>query len=171
VQSVLVFILAVMWSVYFGMWLLSRRERRSMNSIATFNKHLAVLGRTAPGRSVHARTPTTGWDTPGRAGPMAPPVGYGPLHGGMTLADARNRRRQMLTSLAAAASVTAGLAFLGGGPMLAVHLVADVMLAGYVVALVRSRQTVTDRRSKVVYLPRQVTPVAPAPVYLQRSAN
>jgi hypothetical protein len=167
VQSVLVFILAVMWSVYLGMWLLSRRERRSLNSIATFNKHLAVLGRAAPARPGFTRASTGAWDAP----VPPPPVRYGPLRTGMTLVDARNRRRQVLTSLAAAASVTAALAFLAGGPMLVLHVTADVLLAGYTLLLIRAQRAVSERRSKVVYLPRQVTPVAAETAYLQRSAN
>jgi hypothetical protein len=166
---VLVFILAVMWSVYLGMWLLSRRERRSMNSIAAFNKHLAVLGRTSPGRSFPARA------TAAPARLVAPPLpGYAYRRAaGMTLTDARNRRRQVLTALAASASVTAALAFLAGGPMLVLHVGVDVVLAGYVVLLARAQQLAAGHRSTVVYLPRQrqVTAVAPEPAYLQRSAN
>jgi hypothetical protein len=161
----LVFILVVMWSVYLGMGLVSARERRSMNSIATFNQHLAVLARTTPARTVPSRP------VPGR-----PPLpAYAPPQRGMTLAEARNRRRQMLTGLAVAASVTAALAVVGGFPFLVVHLVADAMLAGYVALLIRTRQPQVrrsqGRRSSVVYLPRLASPIVPEPVYLHRSAN
>jgi len=154
VLAVLVFILAVMWSVYIGMALLSRRERRSMNSIATFNKHLAVLARAAPART----------------GGSLPPA-YAPRPTGMTLTDARNRRRQILTALAAASSVTAAMAFFFGGVLVVLHVLVDLALGAYVVLLVRTQQAVVERRSKVVYLPRPVTPVALEPAYLQRSAN
>jgi hypothetical protein len=161
-----IFIITVMWSVYIGMGLLSRRERRSMNSIATFNRHLAVLARTAPGRG--------GFDpVSGRTDHHA--RGYGRRMPGMSLPEARRRRRQVLTALAAAASVTAALAFVGGGLFLAVHLVADALLGGYIVLLARSQQTVTERRSKVVYLPSRPVVAVPAEyaeaAYLQRSAN
>jgi hypothetical protein len=156
------FILAVMWSVYFGMGILSARERRSMNSIAAFNQHLAVLARTTPGRTV-----------PGRPMPGPPPIrAYAPPPRRMSLSEARNRRRQMLTGLAAAASVTAVLAFVVGGPALvALHLLTDLLLVGYVAVLVRTHQPVADRRSTVLYLPRAATSLMPEPLYLQRSAN
>jgi hypothetical protein len=54
----------------------------------------------------------------------------------------------------------------------AVHLAADALLGAYVVLLARSQQTVTDRRSKVVYLPARPVVAVPADAaYLQRSAN
>jgi hypothetical protein len=171
VQSVLVFILAIMWSVYLGMWLLSRRERRSLNSIATFHKHLAVLGRTAPGRSSGAgREPGRRRSTMAHPGPARPRMGRS-RRGGMTLAEARSRRRQVVTVLAAGASVTAAAAFVAGGALLAVHLGFDVVLVGYLLLLANARQVAVERRSKVVYFPRQVTPVAFEPAYLRRSAN
>jgi hypothetical protein len=162
VLAVLVFILVVMWSVYFGMGILSARERRSMNSIAAFNEHLAVLARTTPGRAV-----------PSRQFPGAPPLPvYASRRRAMTLAEARNRRRQMLTALAATASVTAALAFVLGGPWpLAIHLLSDGLLVGYLAVLIHTRQPVPSRRSTVIYLPRPATSLMAEPVYLQRSAN
>jgi hypothetical protein len=157
-----IFIITVMWSVYIGMGLLSRRERRSMNSIATFNRHLAVLARTAPGH-----LPET---TSGRPGPL----GYHTRRpAAMSLAEVRLRRRRVLTILAAAASVTAALAFVGGGALLALHLVTDALLISYVVLLARGQQQAVEHRSKVVYLPpRQVVAVPAEPAaHLQRSAN
>jgi hypothetical protein len=169
---VLVFILAVMWGLYLGMWLLARRDRRSMNSISTFNKHLAVLGRTTPGRLADDGSGIY-LSTGVPAVPQAPPITYGPLQRGMTLADARNRRRQVLTTLAAVASVTAAMAFFGGLPMLVLHLVADLLLGAYLVLLVRTQGAGAERHSPVIYLP-QATPlplVMPEAAYLRRSAN
>ena len=160
---VLVFILVVMWSVYFGMGLMSARERRSMNSIAAFHEHLDTLARAVPVRSV-----------PGRPLPGVPAelTYVPPPRRGMTLAEARTRRRHMLTGLAAAASVTAALSFVFGGPaFLLLHLLTDALFVGYVVVLVRTRHTVPDRRSTVIYLPRPAPVLVPEPVYLQRSAN
>jgi hypothetical protein len=163
---VLVFILAVTWSIYLGMWLLSRHERRSMSSIVTFNKHLAVLARTSPGPAGEpGAEPDRGLvDVPAADAETVQSVPR------MSLAEARNRRRQVLTSLAAAASVTAALAFVGGPAMLVLHLIIDVLLVGYVVALIRVQQAGTEHRSTILYLPNQVSP-AMAPAYLQRSAN
>jgi hypothetical protein len=165
VLAVLVFILIVMWSVYFGMGILSARERRSMNSIAAFNEHLAVLARTTPGRTVPAR------QFPGA--PSVPaPYGYAPRRRGMTLTDARNRRRHMLTGLAAAVSVTAALAVVvGGTPLVAAHLLADGFLVGYLGLLIHTRRPAPARRSTVIYLPRPSAALMAEPVYLQRSAN
>lgn len=167
-----VFILVVVWGVYLGMWLRSRRDRRSMSSISTFNKHLAVLGQTAPGAARYGPAPL-------RAGvpaaPVAPPIAYAPLKTTMTLEDARNRRRQVLTTLTAAASVTAAMAVLGGGSMVALHLLVDALLVTYVVLLVRIQRTAVERRSKVVYLRQAGHPSTLAAVgdtvFLQRSAT
>jgi hypothetical protein len=169
---VLAFVLVVMWSVYLGLWLRSRHERRSMSSISTFNKHLAVLGRTSPGGPIYG----SGGPRPGvRAAPPAPPIAYAPLARGMTLTEARNRRRQVLTTLTAVASVTAAMAWFGGPFMVFLHVVTDLLLAGYLLLLVRARRMVLERRSKVVYLPQAMaTPnvtAVPEAAYLRRSAN
>jgi hypothetical protein len=169
VLAVLVFILAIAWSVYIGMGLVSARERRSMNSIATFNRHLAVLARTSPARPLNQASVQHTWPVAG-----VPPASYRPVRRGMTLAEARNRRRQVLTALAASASVSAALAFLGNPVLLALHLLVDALLAGYVYLLIRTQQAAVERRTKVVYLRRPVLPVLPVvpePAYLQRSAN
>ena len=170
--SVVVFlVVVVMWGVYLGMWLRSRRDRLSMRSISTFNKHLAVLGQAAPGAPRYGPAPA-------RAGvpaaPPAPPITYAPLKTTMTLQDARNRRRQVLTTLAVVASVSAAMALIGGGSMVVLHLLADVLLVTYVVLLARTQRSAAERRNKVVYL-RQSHPAALATVadgaYLRRSAN
>lgn len=142
----LVYVVVIAWSVYLGMWLLSRRQRRSMNSISTFAKHLAVLGKATPaGRH------------PGLRGvPSAPPVRRVRSHWGMSLDDARNRRRQILTALAGAASLTAFAAFVAGGVFVPLHLLCDLLVVGYVGLLVRTQKLAADRRSKVVYLPMPV---------------
>jgi hypothetical protein len=172
VPSVVVFILVVVWGVYLGMWLRSRRDRRSMSSISTFNKHLAVLGQTAPGSPRYGPAPARS-GLP--AAPAAPPIAYAPLKPVMTLADARNRRRQVLTTLTAVASVTAAMAVIGGGSMVVLHLLADVLLVTYVVLLARTQRVAAERRHKVVYLNRGGHPATLAAMgdtaYLRRSAN
>lgn len=154
-QSVLV-ILAVSWSVYVVMWLLSRHERRSLNSIASFSKHLAILGRTPVGSAPAPPVP---------AGPLAP------VPAAMTLYDARTRRRRVLTALAAGASVTAAGAVVGGPPLVPLHVLADVLLLGYLLLLARTQQASPPRPGTVVPLPRPAAPVAVEPAYLRRSAN
>jgi DNA-binding transcriptional ArsR family regulator len=153
-----IFIVFVLWSVYIGMGLVARRERRSMNSIATFNRHLAVLARTAPGPDID---PVSGRTAPHHARRAT----------GMNLVEARRRRRHVLTALAGVASVTAALAFVGGGLFVALHLLADAALAAYLVLLARNQHAAVERRAKVVYLPARPVVSRVEPAYLQRSAN
>ena len=165
----LVFVVVIAWCIVLGKWLLSRRDRRSMNSISTFKKHLTVLGQTTPSGRVYGSGTSRSLGV--RSVPAAPPISLVPAHRPvMSIDEARNRRRQVLIALAGLASFTAVLAFVGGGPLLVVHLVTDVVLAGYVGLLVRSQKVAADRRAKVVYLP-SAAARGYEPVLLQRSAN
>ena len=139
------FILAVVWAVYLASWFRSRTEHRRVNSISSFNRHLSVLERTSPARhgiSAVARSPR-------------PPSIYGPVRTagpGMTLTDARRRRRDVLYALTGVALVGLVLAVTLGGPFVVLCVLAVALLAGYVVALVRAQQLAQERRAKVRYL-------------------
>lgn len=165
----LLFLVAVGWAIYVAAWVRSRSERRGVNSISTFSKHLSVLERTSPARvgpgGNGERRPV------GRPEPIFPAASYVPARAAMSLPDARRRRRNVLAALAGAAVLSLVLIPFAGSTMLVLHLAADVLLAGYVVLLVRTQRLAAERRVKVHYLP-HVGSSAPEPqLLLQRSAN
>ena len=72
---------------------------------------------------------------------------------------AQRRRRDVLLTLTVAAMLTLGLA--AGTGLTAVwvaHLLVDVLLVTYVLAIARTRSHVTERRAKVAYLPNRGRP-------------
>ena len=165
----LLFVVAVGWAIYIALWVRSRSERRGVNSISTFSKHLSVLERTSPARigpgGNAERRPS------GRPEPIFPAASYVPARAAMSLSDARRRRRNVLGALAAAAVVTLLLVPFAGSTMVLLQIVADVLLVGYIGLLIRTQRLAAERRVKVHYLPR-VAPATPEPqLLLQRSAN
>lgn len=159
------FLLAVVWAVYLASWLRGRSEHRSVNSISSFSKHLSVLERTSPGHLGGRNTVVTG--SANRAANLYAPA----RRGGMRLSEARRRRRDVLFALGGAALVTLMLAVVAGGMFLWLHLVVDVLLATYVVLLVRSQQLANERRAKVRYLGGPVGMPNEAAYYLSQSAS
>ena len=168
------FIIAVLWALYLVSWAKSRTEHRSVNSISTFNKHLSVLERTAPGRSV-APTRIAGSPVPrssaSLARPTFAPVSYRGAGSVMSRRQARERRKNILCGLAGAAVVTLTLTVFLGGPMVYLQLLADLLLAAYVVALVQMRRLAEERQHKVHYLPSSLERQVPATFTLQQSVN
>ena len=106
------FILAVVWAVYLVIWVRSRSEHRSVNSISSFNKHLSVLERTSPGRGA-APTRIAG-PAPQRSARLVGPARVRPdalpASARMTRSQARERRKNVLIGLAGAVMVTLVLA-------------------------------------------------------------
>jgi hypothetical protein len=189
VTFVVLFILAVVWAVYIVSWARSRTEHRSVNSISSFSKHLSVLERTTPGRP-SAPTRIAGSPAPSRsavslARPAFAPTAYGPVgshrqSAALTRRQAKERRKNILFSLAGLALVTLAAAVLIGGAMVYLHLLADLLLGGYVVLLVQTQRLAMERHHKVHYLQQPAgyadhTDYAdydePAAFYLQHSAN
>lgn len=180
------FILAVVWAVYIASWARSRTEHRSVNSISSFSKHLSVLERTTPGRS-SAPTRLAGSPAPVRssaslARPAFAPTSYGPVGStrssvALTRRQAKERRKNILFSLAGLALVTLAGAVLFGGMMIYLHLLADLLLGGYVVLLVQTQRLAMERQHKVRYLQQPVEYDygydydQSAPLFLQHSAN
>jgi len=156
-------ILAGVWAaVLVPPYLRSRSETRPATSISSFRQHLSTLERTMPGaRAVPpARLPVH--LTPISTRPAAGvPVGR---------AEVRRRRREILFTLAGAAAITLLLALTMGGMAIAFHLLADVLLAGYVTLLVQLRRAAADREAKVRYLPARSAAPEPA-LLLRRSAS
>jgi len=88
-------------------------------------------------------------------------------------AAARERRRQLIMGLTGLALFTLALAVLGRGMWIAIHVLVDLALVGYVILLVRNRLLAADRMRKVEPIRPPVTERAPslqaAPSYLLRS--
>jgi hypothetical protein len=170
VTLVLLFLVAVGWAIYVAAWIRSRGDRRGVNSISSFSKHLSVLERTSPARI--GPGPSADRRSVGRPEPIYPAVGYaGPSRSAMSLSDARRRRRNVLYALAGAALGTLVLVPFAGPAMVVLQIVADILLVGYIAMLIRSQRLAAERRVKVHYLP-TVGASAPEPQFLlQRSAN
>jgi hypothetical protein len=154
VTFVVLFILAAAWAVYLVNWARSRSEHRSVNSISSFNKHLSVLERTSPGRGsapTRIAGPAPQRSTASLARPAFAPTPYR-RSGVMTRTQARERRKNVLMGLAGAVMVTLVLAIGIGGPAIYLNLLADALLAAYVVVLVQMRRLAEERYTKVRYL-------------------
>jgi len=174
---VVLFILAAAWAVYLVNWARSRGEHRSVNSISRFNKHLSVLERTSPGRGV-APTRIAGPAPQRPAVSLARPA-FAPVPvrraGTMTRQQVRERRKNVLIVLTGAVLVTLVLAIGVGGPMLYLNLLADALLATYVVLLVQLRRLAEERQAKVRYIQPQADTIDltehASPLLLQHSAQ
>ena len=167
------FILALAWSIYAVFWLRGRSEHRSVNSISSFNKHLSVLERTSPGRGAaptRIAGPAPQRSTVSLARPAFAPTPY--RSAPMTRRQARERRKNVLLGLGAFACVTLALAVLLGGPLVYVQLMADALLLGYVALLVQIRRLAEERHAKVRYLEPTIDLTdGHAPLLLHHSAN
>lgn len=165
----LLFVVAIGWAIYVAAWLRSRSERRGVNSISSFSKHLSVLERTSPARigpgGNGERRPA------GRPEPIFPAASYVPARAAMSLPDARRRRRNVLYALAGTAVVTLLMVPFAGSAMLVLHVLTDLLLVGYVGLLIRTQRLAAERRVKVHYLPRASTTAPEPQLLLHRSAN
>jgi hypothetical protein len=174
VTFVVLFILAVAWAIYLVNWVRGRSEHRSVNSISSFSKHLSVLERTSPGRSAaptRIAGPAPQRATASLARPAFAPTPYR-RSASMTRRQARERRKNVLMALAGVAMVTLVGAVAVQGPLVYLNLLADALLAGYVVLLVQIRRIDTERQAKVRYLEPMIDLTdAHAPLLLQQSAN
>jgi hypothetical protein len=158
VTYVVLFILAVVWAVYLVSWLRTRTETRKVDSISSFNRHLSILERTAPGGSTRSSAPAV----------RGPGIGLGapPMVRRPALSPAKKRRKDILTGLLAATGVSmlAGL-FIGG--VFRMLFVASLLLTvGYVALLVSAQRRVIEQRTKVRRL---ATPMA-APARVRPAA-
>lgn len=159
-------ILAVIWAaVLVPPYLQNRSESRPADSISTFRNQLSVLERRAT--MVQPGVPAT----PGRVvSPMAArPAGRTSYY----RAEQKKRRRDILVTLLAAAGLTLVLGLVLPQVLL-LHLVIDVLLAGYVALLVQHKKVAEERSAKVRYLANARRPVAasaPPQLALRRSAG
>jgi hypothetical protein len=160
-------ILAGVWAaVLVPPWLQNRSAGRPADSISSFRRQLSVLERSNPGATApssvgYARSQTYG-----------APVdqSYAPVYRATrpSNAELRRRRRDVLFVLLGVSGLTFGLALLIGGPVWYLHLVADVLLVGYVTVLARAQRLAMERTMNVHYLPRQA---APEPALLYRRSG
>ncbi|HUQ39470.1 MAG TPA: hypothetical protein VM030_04900 [Acidimicrobiales bacterium] len=173
---VLLFLAGIWAAVLIPPVLRARAEGRPADSIGSFRRQLHVLERTGPTTVAPAN----------RLGPMAsltlggperfvrPAAGVAaPVAAARPRRDslARKRRRDVFQALLAA---MAGSLLLGLIPslrvMLGLHLVLDLVFAGYVALLVRMRNAAAEREMKLRFLPSPMASREPA-LALRRSAN
>ncbi len=161
--------LAAVWAVLLVPgWVRAFRERSGrQTTIDTFHHQLHLMGRSAP-RRVLSDPPGARLRVSDRFSNHRRPRSTIP-HGAQ---DAAVRRRDITVLLAGVAGVTlVGWLVSGLVSVLIAHLVADLMLGGYVYLLVQRRRAELERMAKVHYLPRQVGNGSEAPRLRRRPAN
>jgi len=164
VSIVVLLILAVVWAVFLiPQAVRFRTEQRPGDSIGAFHRQLNVLGRAGPGGTAR---PLYGPVAPGRPVTARRPV---PRAAAVRQSEARRRRRQILQGMLVAMGGTLLLGITPWfRPLLALHVLVDLLFVAYVVLLVRARNLAEERRLKVRFLPAG----APEPaLLLRRSAN
>ena len=166
-------VLAAIWAaVLVPPYLQKRRATHPSSSVVDFHQQLAVLQRT--GRALHGAPLRDGYapqfdlhqPRPHRVQPhlaAARPVGG--------RSDVLRRRRDVFTTLTAAAGLTFLLALALGGSVWILHLLVDAALLAYVALLLQIKQSrQLPARSNVSYLA-PARPSATQQALLRRSAN
>jgi hypothetical protein len=187
---VVLLILGLVWAAVLGPGLLRRRfDRRSSDSIGEFHQHLRVLRRTgpvvvAPAFRLMTSLPddTTAPGASGASGPgrlvLIRPDATVPRAGAVAPGTRRpdayfspracKRRRDVLASMACVIFATGVLGAIPAlRPLLAVTGFVVVVVAVYVVMLVRMGGRATERAAKLRYLP---GPVEDEPTIVVRRA-
>lgn len=80
---------------------------------------------------------------------------------------ARKRRREVLYTLLAASGLSLLMAIGLGGPVIALHLLIDLMLITYVALLVRRQKARAEREIKVAFLPHGGEGISPSELLAQ----
>lgn len=144
-------ILAAVWAaVLLPPWLQTRRAAHPASSVVDFRQQLKVLDRAGQ--------------------PLTPGAPRRPMmRTGMDIAEVRRRRRDVLTTLVAAAGLTMALALAFGGTVWLLQLSVDAALLGYVALLLQVQQPVRPVADNVRYLPTRQAP--PAEQLLLRRAR
>ena len=147
---VLIAVLGLAWIAFLAPTILRARNNQvRADSVGDFHHRLRALGRT---NGTQRKGPR-----PHRMAPL-----HGPVHGGPgAMSPAQKRRRDVLLILAALVGITLVVAVLQRStPFIALQLLADAALAGYVYLLVQFRQR-TQAQRPVQPLPG--SPRVPAP--------
>jgi hypothetical protein len=159
--------LAVLWAAVAASFLRERIGSASGDSVGSFRRQLHVLQRTGP-QTVSPAHPLYISSAPSLGLGLGAPAGAVPV--GLRRARTLKRRRDVLFSLLGAMGVTLALGALPAlRPLWGLHVLLDLMFAGYVVALVRLRNIAAERDMKLRFLPGGARP-EPA-LALRRSAN
>jgi hypothetical protein len=180
-------VLAVLWAAFF-LWpfLQGRSSGSRADSIGDFSYRLGVIGKTgghnrrrrsAPSPIPVAMPPAIPPARPlGAAGSaavgsprkMVAPTPIGMAPGGMT--RSQRRRRDILLILGVGVLSSLLLALVAGNSLFwLVQGFADVVLVAYLALLLRMKQSQTEKRAKVHYLPGPATPASA--LVLRRSAS
>ena len=149
---VVLLILAAVWGVFLIPQVLrARADRGPADSIGSFRNQLSMIERSLPegtARMPHFNARRAQASMPAALGYQQSVAGYRPP----SRSELQRRRRDVLLGLLAAVVATLALGLLFR-PFLALNLVVDVALAGYVTLLVRARTIAAEREMKVRYLP------------------
>ncbi len=165
---VILIALALLWGIVLvPPWIKKRSHRStSADAIAVFSQQLSRLERGSVDPSRAPVLPLRPAATGSLANGPTQAERQAALHGrpgGMPVPksadDARRRRRSVLLGLAAAAFVTLLGAIGIGGAFIALHLLVDIALLGYVMLLVQYQR----RLEEVHYKVRPIRPVRTAP--------
>lgn len=165
--------LAVIWAAVLVPPLLrARAEGRPADSIGNFRRQLHVLQRTGPGISV---PPANSLGSLMAPRPVSSSM-YAMGRAAMSPEKARRartlkRRRDVFYALLAAMAGSLVLGMLPGLRVLwGLHLLLDVLFAGYVGMLVHMRNQAAEREMKLRFIPGAHAAPEPA-LLLRRSAN
>ena len=163
-------ILAVIWAAVLIPPLLgARAEGRPADSIGDFRRQLSVLRRAAP----HSMPPAHTMQNLQAMGNVVPlvPVEQVAVRTAASRQRTLKRRRDVFYALLSAMAGTLLLGLVPGmRALLGLHVVLDLLFAGYVTLLLRMRNETAEREMKVRFLP-QAGP-APEPLLaLRRSVN
>jgi MFS family permease len=171
-------LLALVWgAVLYGYFRDRLTETRPADSIGSFRRQLSVLERTGPVEHspaftlrprVPAQRPTYPMASPMSAYGARAAAPVGARRRGPT--PAQKRRRDILCGLLAAAAGSLLLGFLPGLRILwGLHVALDVLIAAYVVMLIRRRNVLAEREMKLRFLPASGT--AEPALLLRRTGN
>ncbi|HET7489343.1 MAG TPA: hypothetical protein VFJ85_15540 [Acidimicrobiales bacterium] len=168
---VVLLVLAAIWGAVLLPYVRQARfESRPADSIGNFRRQLSVLRRTGP--TVQAVRPVK---LPTYAATMAPPQAQRRHLHSWSPESARRartlkRRRDVFRTLLVAMGSTLVLGLIPAfRPVLAVHLLCDLLFAAYVVMLIQARNTAAERDMKLRFLPTAAQP--DNVLLLRRSAN
>lgn len=167
---VVLLVLAAIWgAVLVPPMMRSRAESRPADSIGNFRHQLSVLRRTGPTTMAPAnplRIPSYAATVPAPTYRMARNYSPDSARRARTL----KRRRDVLFTLLVAMGVTLVLGLLPPfRALLGLHVLCDVLFAGYVALLVRARNNFAERDMKLRFLPATAQP--DNVLLLRRSAN
>jgi hypothetical protein len=185
---VVLLVLALIWGALLISWLRSRSAGSFSDSVGTFRRHLTVLERATPPTVRPANRLRDSYAIPAyrRPQPGAAPRPaarrVSPHTAALRRRQVQKRRRDVFFALVAGAAGSFMLALIPGlSVMWSVQVLFDVLLAAYVVLLVRARNLAAERELKLRFMPSDRPVARPRPSYefasgygdldLRRAAN